>query len=76
MVSERIDDVSSRIHTREVTTELEDLGQQDLIIRKRGTINPDLGGQVRISAEDCAAVSALIPGKLSRLQSYCSKKIL
>lgn len=50
----RIDDI--KIHSGEVVATAGDMGQQDVIIRRRGTINPELGGQVRIEAVDCSAI--------------------
>src|SRR3989338_9731253 len=54
VLSERIDDI--KIHTGEVVCEFGELGQHDIIIRQRGTLNLDLGGQTRLSASDCAGV--------------------
>lgn len=54
ILNDRIDDI--KIHTGEVTTEAGDQGQNDIIIRHRGRLNPELGGQVRITALDCAGV--------------------
>jgi hypothetical protein len=53
-ITERID--SPLIHTGEVTFNNGKSGQLDLIIRKSGTLNPEIGGQVRIPASDCAAI--------------------
>lgn len=50
----RIDDI--KLHKGEVVADGNDMGQHDVIIRRRGTINPEHGGQVRISASDCAGV--------------------
>lgn len=54
VLNDRIDDI--KIHTGEVTTEAGDQGQNDVIIRHRGRLNPELGGQVRIAALDCAGI--------------------
>lgn len=50
----KIDDI--KIHKGEVVATAGDMGQHDIIVRRRGTINPDLGGHVRINAADCASV--------------------
>ncbi len=54
ILSGRVDDV--KLHTGEVTCSVGDLGQNDIIVRKRGTLNTSLGGQIRISANECAGV--------------------
>jgi hypothetical protein len=53
-IKERID--NPLIHTGQVVSNGHNVGQADLIIRKRGTINPELGGQVRIPSVDCEVV--------------------
>lgn len=50
----RIDNIN--IHNGEVVAAAGDMGQHDVIIRRQGTINPELGGQVRIGASDCSAI--------------------
>ena len=50
----RIDNIN--IHNGEVVASTGDMGQHDVIIRRQGTINPELGGQVRIGANDCSAI--------------------
>lgn len=54
ILSERVDEI--KIHTGEVTCATGDLGQHDIIIRQRGTVNTELGGQTRLSATDCAGL--------------------
>lgn len=54
LLEERLDNII--IHTGEITVANKDIGQQDLIVRKQGTINPELGGHVRLPAKDCSAI--------------------
>jgi len=54
VLDHRIDDIN--LHKGEVVAAAGDMGQHDVIIRRRGTLNPEHGGQVRIEAADCAAV--------------------
>lgn len=54
ILKESIDDIN--IHTGEVTSTTRDLGQHDIVIRRRGTVNTELGGSVRLPATDCSAV--------------------
>ena len=54
ILSERVDEI--KIHTGEVTCKAGDLGQHDIIIRQIGTVNTELGGQIRLSATDCAGI--------------------
>lgn len=51
ILKERVDDI--KVHTGEVSCSTDDLGQHDIIIRQRGTLNTEMGGQIRLSAEDC-----------------------
>ena len=53
-IIERID--NPLIHTGQVIANARNTGQMDIIIRKNNTINPNIGGQARIIANDCAAV--------------------
>lgn len=50
----RIDNIN--LHNGEVVATAGEMGQHDVIIRRQGTINPELGGQVRIDACDCSAI--------------------
>ncbi len=54
VLSDRIDDI--KIYTGEVVGPADNFGQNDVIIRKRGTVNTELGGQVRINAQDCSGI--------------------
>jgi len=54
VLSDSVDDI--KLHTGEVTCALGDLGQNDIIIRQRGTLNTSFGGQIRLPAKDCASV--------------------
>lgn len=53
-INERVDSVL--IHTGQVISCENNAGQVDIIIRKKNTLNPAIGGQVRLVASDCAAV--------------------
>lgn len=53
-IKERID--NPLIHTGQIVSNGRNVGQSDLLIRRRGTINPEVGGQVRLPASDCTAV--------------------
>lgn len=55
-IRKRVDDLKGRLHKGEVYFEGEELGQHDIILRKKGTDNPIIGGQVRINAKSCAAI--------------------
>ncbi len=50
----RIDDI--KLHKGEVVASYGDMGQHDVIVRRRGTLNTEHGGHVRIDACDCAGV--------------------
>lgn len=54
VLKDSVDEI--KLHTGEVTCAAGDLGQNDIIIRRRGTINTSLGGQIRLAATECAAV--------------------
>lgn len=54
ILDERIDNIN--IHTGEITSATRDLGQHDIVIRRSGTVNTELGGNVRLPATDCSAV--------------------
>jgi len=54
VLERRIDNIN--IHNGEVVAVAGDMGQHDIIVRRTGTINPELGGQVRINATDCAGI--------------------
>lgn len=54
ILKERVTNI--QIHTGEVTADVGDLGQQDIIVRRPGTLNTELGGHVRLPARDCSAV--------------------
>lgn len=53
-IRKRID--NPLIHTGQIVANGKNVGQADIIIRKKGTINHEIGGQVRITANDTAAV--------------------
>jgi len=54
VLKERVTNI--QVHTGEVTAEAGDIGQQDIIVRRPGTLNTELGGHVRLAATDCSAV--------------------
>lgn len=55
-IAERIDEIRGRLHKGEVYSDQEELGQHDIILRRKGVDNPTIGGHVRINVKDCAAV--------------------
>ncbi|MEZ8780330.1 DUF6602 domain-containing protein [Vibrio splendidus] len=55
-ISRRIDSIAERLHKGEVFFDTKEFGQHDIILRRKDSINPTLGGVVRISSEDCAAI--------------------
>jgi len=48
----RIDDLATRLHKGEIFCKDKEYGQHDIILRKKDTLNPCLGGQVRINTSD------------------------
>ena len=54
MLEERIDNIN--VHTGEVASAAADFGQHDIVIRRSGTLNTELGGNIRLAATDCSAV--------------------
>lgn len=54
VLKDSVDEI--KLHTGEVTCAAGDLGQNDIIIRRRGTLNTSLGGQIRLAATECAGV--------------------
>ncbi|MFD1122687.1 DUF6602 domain-containing protein [Methylophilus flavus] len=54
MLKERIDNI--KVCTGEITSTLGDLGQNDVMVRRPGSLNTELGGHVRLPAADCSAV--------------------
>lgn len=55
-IAERIDEIRGRLHRGEVYSDKEELGQHDIILRRKGVDNPTIGGHVRINVKNCAAV--------------------
>jgi hypothetical protein len=54
MLRERIDHI--KVCTGEITSSLGELGQHDVMIRRQGSLNTELGGHIRLPATDCSAV--------------------
>ena len=70
----RIDDFASRLHKGEIFCKDKEYGQHDIILRKKGSINPSLGRQVRIDTSDCAAVIEVkTNAKLTEIRDFEEK---
>jgi len=70
----RIDDLATRLHKGEIFCKDKEYGQHDIILRKKDTINPSLGGQVRINTHDCAAVIEVkTNAKLTEIRDFEEK---
>lgn len=55
-IAQRIDEIKGRLHKGEIYSGSENLGQHDLILRRKGVDNPTIGGHVRIDLNNVAAV--------------------
>ncbi|MCC2524997.1 hypothetical protein [Vibrio coralliilyticus] len=55
-INERLDRVDDRLHKGEVFFQNIEYGQHDIILRRKGTVNPSIGSQVRICSTECAAI--------------------
>ncbi|PQJ45562.1 hypothetical protein BTO00_05265 [Vibrio campbellii] len=55
-INERLDRVDDRLHKGEVFFRNIEYGQHDIILRRKGTVNPSIGNQVRICSTECAAI--------------------
>lgn len=74
ILRERVDGIEKYIHTGEVLVGNKILGQQDIIIRKKGTINTQVGGQVRLGAAQCDAVIEIKSNvKLTEISDFDEK---
>lgn len=70
----RLDNLAGRLHKGEVYFKKEQYGQHDIILRKRSSINPTLGGQVRMNSEDCAAIIEVkTNAKLTEIRDFDEK---
>lgn len=70
----RIDDLACRLHKGEIFCKDKEYGQHDIILRKKDTLNPSLGGQVRIDSHDCAAVIEVkTNAKLTEIRDFEEK---
>lgn len=75
ILKERVTNI--QVHTGEVTGESVDFGQQDIIVRRPGAINTELGGHVRLAATDCSAVIEVKSNvKGTEISSFDQKAIL
>lgn len=76
VLQDRIDDI--KLHKGEVVlSNGGEAGQQDIIIRRTGSLNPVLGGQVRINACDCAGVIEIKSNaKATEITSFDKKAAL
>lgn len=74
ILRERIDGIEKYIHTGEVLVGGRILGQQDIIIRKKGTINTQIGEHVRLDASQCDAVIEIKSNaKLTEISAFDEK---
>ncbi|EGR1128609.1 DUF6602 domain-containing protein [Vibrio cholerae] len=55
-INERLDHVDGRLHKGEVFYQNIEHGQHDIILRRKGTVNPCIGNQVRICSTECVAI--------------------
>lgn len=70
----RVDGLAKRVHTGEVYFKDIEYGQHDIILRKSGSLNPTMGGQVRIDIQDCAAIIEVkTNAKLTEIKDFEEK---
>lgn len=70
----RIDDLANRLHKGEIFCKDKEYGQHDIILRKKDSINPSVGGQVRINTHDCSAVIEVkTNAKLTEIRDFEEK---
>ncbi|SBS37867.1 hypothetical protein MSP8887_03069 [Marinomonas spartinae] len=55
-IAQRVDEIKGRLHKGEIYSGTTNLGQHDIILRKKGVDNPTVGGHVRIDLKNVAAV--------------------
>ncbi|MCR9696705.1 hypothetical protein [Vibrio parahaemolyticus] len=76
-IKERLDRVDDRLHKGEVFFQDIEYGQHDIILRRKGTVNPSIGSQVRICSTECAAIIEVkTNAKLTEIRDFEHKSKL
>ncbi len=73
-INQRLDNVDGRLHKGEVFFRDIEYGQHDIILRRKGTVNPSIGNQVRICSTECAAIIEVkTNAKLTEIRDFEQK---